>query len=44
MFKLAKQVVVDREGAKKFVTINVINAKSLGSAKYCFLYCEFTII
>ena len=30
---LAKQVVVDGEGAKKFVTINVINAKSLGSAK-----------
>ena len=30
---LAKQVVVDGEGAKKFVTINVMNAKSLGSAK-----------
>ena len=30
---LAKQIVVDGEGAKKFVTINVINAKSLGSAK-----------
>ncbi len=30
---LAKQVVVDGEGAKKFVTINVINAKSLSSAK-----------
>ncbi len=30
---LAKQVIVDGEGAKKFVTINVINAKSLGSAK-----------
>ena len=30
---LAKQVVVDGEGAKKFITINVINAKSLGSAK-----------
>jgi len=30
---LAKQTVVDGEGAKKFVTINVINAKSLGSAK-----------
>ena len=30
---LAKQVVVDGEGAKKFLTINVINAKSLGSAK-----------
>ena len=29
---LAKQIVV-MEGAKKFVTINVINAKSLGSAK-----------
>ena len=33
---LAKQIVVDGEGAKKFITINVINAKSLGSAKYCF--------
>ena len=30
---LAKRVVVDGEGAKKFITINVINAKSLGSAK-----------
>ena len=30
---LAKQVGVDGEGAKKFITINVINAKSLGSAK-----------
>ena len=30
---LAKQVVVDGEGAKKFITINVINAKSLSSAK-----------
>ena len=30
---LAKQIVVDGEGAKKFVTINVTNAKSLGSAK-----------
>ncbi len=30
---LAKQIVVDGEGAKKFITIKVINAKSLGSAK-----------
>ena len=30
---LSKQIVVDGEGAKKFITINVINAKSLGSAK-----------
>ena len=30
---LAKQIVVDGEGAKKFVTIKVLNAKSLGSAK-----------
>ena len=30
---LAKQIVVDGEGAKKFLTINVINAKSLTSAK-----------
>ena len=30
---LAKQIVVDGEGAKKFLSINVINAKSLGSAK-----------
>ena len=30
---LAKQVVVDGEGAKKFLTIKVINAKSLSSAK-----------
>ena len=30
---LAKQIVVDGEGAKKFITVYVINAKSLGSAK-----------
>ena len=30
---LAKQIIVDGEGARKFLTINVINAKSLGSAK-----------
>ncbi len=30
---LAKQIVVDGEGAKKFLTVNVINAKSLSSAK-----------
>ena len=30
---LAKQIVVDGEGAKKFLTINVVNAKSLSSAK-----------
>tara|TARA_B100000674_G_scaffold478748_1_gene476260 strand:+ start:41 stop:1345 length:1305 start_codon:yes stop_codon:yes gene_type:complete len=30
---LAKQIVVDGEGAKKFITVNVINAKSLSSAK-----------
>ena len=30
---LAKQIVIDGEGAKKFVTIKVINARSLTSAK-----------
>jgi|TARA_A100001015_G_scaffold314955_1_gene425643 glutamate N-acetyltransferase/amino-acid N-acetyltransferase len=30
---LAKQIVVDGEGAKKFLTVRVINAKSLLSAK-----------
>ena len=30
---LSKQIVVDGEGEKKYVTVNVINAKSLGSAK-----------
>ena len=30
---LAKQIIVDGEGAKKFVTIKVLNAKSLTSAK-----------
>ena len=30
---LAQQIVVDGEGAKKFVTVRVINAKSLSSAK-----------
>ncbi len=30
---LAKQIVVDGEGAKKFLTVKVINARSIGSAK-----------
>ena len=30
---LAKQIVVDGEGAKKFITINVIGAKSISMAK-----------
>ena len=30
---LAKQIVVDGEGAKKFVTVNVIGARSAGMAK-----------
>jgi len=30
---LAKQIVVDGEGAKKFITIKVLNAKSVTSAK-----------
>ena len=30
---LAQQIVVNGEGAKKFITVKVINAKSLGSAK-----------
>ena len=30
---LSKQIIVDGEGAKKFITINVINSKSLASAK-----------
>ena len=30
---LAKQIVVDGEGAKKFLTIKVLNAKSISSAK-----------
>jgi len=30
---LAKQIVVDGEGAKKFITVKIINAKSLSSAK-----------
>ncbi len=30
---LAKQIIVDGEGAKKFITVRVINAKSLSSAK-----------
>jgi len=30
---LAKQIVVDGEGAKKFVTVNVIGARSTGMAK-----------
>tara|TARA_B110001452_G_scaffold179014_1_gene150225 strand:+ start:3151 stop:4455 length:1305 start_codon:yes stop_codon:yes gene_type:complete len=30
---LAQQIVVDGEGAKKFITVKVINAKSIASAK-----------
>ena len=30
---LAKQIVVDGEGAKKFITVKVLNSKSLTSAK-----------
>ena len=30
---LSKQIVIDGEGAKKFVTVRVINSKTLGSAK-----------
>ena len=30
---LAKQIVVDGEGAKKFVTVKILNAKSFSSAK-----------
>ena len=30
---LAQQIVVDGEGAKKFLIVKVINAKSFGSAK-----------
>ena len=30
---MAQQIVVDGEGAKKFVTVKIINAKSLSSAK-----------
>ena len=34
---LAKQIVVDGEGEKKFITINVVNAKSISMAKnICF--------
>ena len=34
---LAKQIVVDGEGAKKFITINVIGARSISMAKnICF--------
>ena len=30
---LAKQIIVDGEGAKKFISINVINSKSQNKAK-----------
>jgi len=30
---LAKQIIVDGEGAKKFITVKVLNAKSISSAK-----------
>ena len=39
---LAKQIVVDGEGAKKFITIKVVNAKSISSAKKnCIFSCFF---
>ena len=33
MLNLSKQIVVDGEGAKKFITINVIKARSIQGAK-----------
>ena len=33
MLNLAKQIVADGEGAKKFVTIKVINSRSVAMAK-----------
>ena len=33
MLNLAKQIVVDGEGAKKFVTVNINNARSVNMAK-----------
>ena len=33
MLNLSKQIIVDGEGAKKFITINVINARSIQGAK-----------
>ena len=33
MLNLSKQIVVDGEGAKKFITINILKAKSIQSAK-----------
>ena len=49
LLDLAKQVVRDGEGAKKFITVNVVNAKSISMAKnICFsidvlshLFCNF---
>ena len=42
---LAKQIVVDGEGAKKFITIKVTNSKSIISAKKnCFCSRKFSII
>ena len=41
MFKLGK-IIVDGEGAKKFITIKVHNAKSITSAKKLLFDCKFT--
>ena len=41
---LAKQIVVDGEGAKKFLTVKVINAKSLKCKKYCFFNCQLSLV
>jgi len=40
---LAKQIVVDGEGAKKFITINIIGARSITMAKKCcFFNCQLS--
>ncbi len=42
---LAKQIVVDGEGAKKFITVNVINARSVSMAKnICFSVANSPLI
>ena len=40
MLNLAKQIIVDGEGAKKFLTIKVLKAKSIQSAKKNCIFCS----
>ena len=44
LLNLAKQIVSDGEGAKKFITVKVINARSTNGKNCRFLNCQLTFL